>query len=213
MRLCVATRNEHKLLEIRAALADLDVEITSAADHPAAPEVEEDAPTLAGNAEKKARWIAAATGLPALADDTGLEVDALDGAPGVYSARYAGPNCSYADNNAKLLAALAGVGERQRGARFRCVIAIATPAAAAAGGDFETRVRACSVTLHEGRLEGRILASPRGGRGFGYDPVFWVLETGCSLAELDVGAKNRISHRGRALAAARAALVARMASP
>ena len=102
-QLCVATRNTHKLQEIRAVLADLALEITSPAEHPGCNEVEEDAPTLEGNAEKKARHVAACTGLPSLADDTGLEVDALNGAPGVYSARYAGPQCSFADNNRKLL--------------------------------------------------------------------------------------------------------------
>lgn len=216
MRLCVATRNAHKLIEIRAGLADLELEISSAADHPDVPEVEEDAPTLEGNAEKKARWVAAATGLLALADDTGLEVDALDGAPGVYSARYAGPDCSFADNNAKLLAALAGLPASARRARFRCVMAIATPAQAGAlpgGSTFEDRVRACTVRLHEGLLEGRILDTSRGHHGFGYDPVFWVDETASSLAELDLQAKNRISHRARALAAARHDLVARLRVP
>lgn len=204
-RLVVATRNPHKLTEIRAVLADLDYEITSAADHPEAPEVEEDAPTLEGNAEKKARWVAAATGLLALADDTGLEVDALGGAPGVYSARWAGPQCSYADNNAKLLRELAALPAAPRTAHFRCVIALATPGAAA--GSFESRAAACCVTLHEGRVEGRILEAPRGGQGFGYDPVFWLPECGRTLAELSLAEKNRTSHRARALAAARAALL------
>jgi len=211
-RLCVATRNPHKLAEIRAVLADLDLEITGAADHAGVPDVDEDAPTLEGNAEKKARWVAAATGMLSLADDTGLEVAALAGAPGVLSARYAGPDCTYADNNAKLLIALAGLPRERRGARFRCVIAIAAPAAAAAGLDFEARVRACHVTLHEGRLDGRILDAPRGAAGFGYDPVFWVDEVGASLAELEPAAKNRISHRARAVQAARAALQARIAA-
>lgn len=203
--LVVATRNAHKLLEIRAVLADLGYDITSAGDHPGAPEVEEDLPTLEGNAEKKARWVAAATGLPALADDTGLEVDALGGDPGVYSARWAGPGCTYADNNAKLLQELAGVAEPQRTARFRCVIAIATPGPAAA--DFDARVRGCRVTLHEGRVEGRILNAPRGAGGFGYDPVFWIPELSRTLAELSLEEKNRTSHRARALAAARTALL------
>jgi len=203
--LVVATRNAHKLVEIRAGLADLGYDITCADDHPGTPEVDEDAPTLEGNAEKKARWVAAATGLLALADDTGLEVDALGGAPGVYSARWAGPGCSYADNNAKLLHELAAVPEAGRTARFRCVIAIATPGPAAP--DFESRVRACRVTLHEGRVEGRILTAPRGEQGFGYDPVFWIPESGRSLAELHLDEKNRISHRARALAAARTALL------
>jgi XTP/dITP diphosphohydrolase len=203
--LVVATRNANKLVEIRAGLADLAYEITGAGDHPGTPEVDEDAPTLEGNAEKKARWVAAATGLLALADDTGLEVDALGGAPGVYSARWAGPGCTYADNNAKLLRELAAVPDARRTARFRCVIAIAAPGPAAP--DFESRVRGCRVTLHEGRVEGRILTQPRGTQGFGYDPVFWIPALGRTLAELPLDEKNRISHRARALAAARAALL------
>jgi XTP/dITP diphosphohydrolase len=204
VRLVVATRNEHKLAEIRAVLADLDLDVSGAADHPGVPEVEEDAPTLDGNADKKARWVAAATGLLSLADDTGLEVEALDGAPGVFSARFAGPGCSYADNNAKLLAALAGLPTSRRNARFRSVIAIATPDEVDA--DFATRVRACRVTLHEGRLDGRILEAPRGTHGFGYDPIFFVPEANCALAELALPDKNRLSHRARALAAARTTL-------
>lgn len=202
--LVVATRNAHKLVEIRAVLADLGYDISGAGDHPGTPEVDEDAPTLAGNAEKKARWVAAATGLRSLADDTGLEVDALAGAPGVHSARWAGAGCTYADNNAKLLRELAAVPEAPRTARFRCVIAIATPGPAA---DFESRVRACRVTLHEGRVEGHILAAPRGAQGFGYDPLFWIPALDRTLAELSLEEKNRTSHRARALAAARTALL------
>jgi XTP/dITP diphosphohydrolase len=204
--LVLATRNRHKIEEIRAVLADLGFELSSAADHPGVPEVEEDAATLEGNAEKKARWVCAATGLRALADDTGLEVDALCGAPGVISARWAGEGCSYADNNAKLLRELTGVAPERRSARFRCVIAIATPPPAGDTGDFAARVGACRVTLHEGRIEGRIADAPRGAHGFGYDPVFWIPELGRTLAELDAAEKNRTSHRARALAAARAAL-------
>jgi XTP/dITP diphosphohydrolase len=212
-RLCVATRNPHKLAEIRAVLADLDVDVTSADEHPGVPDVDEDAPTLAGNAEKKARWVAAATGLLSLADDTGLEVEALDGAPGVVSARFAGPGCSYADNNAKLLAALAGLPPERRSAAFRCVIAIAAPGNPPGDAGFAARAGACRVSLHEGRLEGRILDAARGARGFGYDPVFWVPEVGRTLAEMTPEEKNRISHRARALTAARAALVERLSAP
>jgi len=207
-RLCIATRNTHKLDEIRAVLADLDLEITAALDHPECSDVDEDAPTLEGNAEKKARYVAACTGLPSLADDTGLEVDVLDGAPGVYSARYAGPGCSFADNNRKLLAALAGVPDPQRSARFRCVIAIARPRGDWKALDREARARSCDVTLHQGRLDGRILEVARGANGFGYDPVFYIPEVGRTLAELTLQEKNRISHRARALEAARAALAA-----
>jgi XTP/dITP diphosphohydrolase len=204
--LCLATRNPHKVAEIRAVLGDLEVDIRTAADEPGCPEVDEDAPTLAGNAEKKARWVAAFTGLTSLADDTGLEVDALNGAPGVYSARYAGPGCSFADNNRRLLDALNGIEPERRTARFRCVIAIATPDPASAGASFESRVQACRVSLHEGCLEGRIVDDARGANGFGYDPVFWIPDLDCTLAELPAAEKNRVSHRARALAQARSAL-------
>jgi XTP/dITP diphosphohydrolase len=178
--------------------------LSAATDHPACADVEEDEPTLEGNAEKKARWIAAWTGIAALADDTGLEVDALDGQPGVLSARFAGPGCTFEDNNAKLLGMLAGLGAERRTARFRCVVALAFPGPAA-GGHAE-RVRDCRVSLFAGRIEGRILAAPRGRRGFGYDPVFFLPELGRTLAELTLEEKNRTSHRARALLAAREAL-------
>ena len=207
-RLCIATRNPHKLEEIRALVRDLDVDVTSALDDPRCADVDEDAPTLEGNAEKKARWVAAFTGLPSLADDTGLEVDALDGAPGVVSARWAGPSCIPADNVRKLLGLLHDVDDASRTARFRCVVALAVPAADADRMRFPERAAACSVTLHQGRLEGRISRHPRGDAGFGYDPVFFIPELGRTLAELTVAEKNRISHRGRALQAARPALVA-----
>ncbi len=209
-RLCVATRNVHKLEELRALLADLDVELVSAAEVPGVPEVEEDATTLEGNAEKKARWVAAAAGCVALADDTGLEVDALGGEPGVYSARWAGPECSFADNNKKLLHELSDLPEKQRTARFRCVIAVAVPQGDA--GEFAARVENCSVTLYEGRVFGRIVSKLRGTNGFGYDPVFFVPEKQRTLAELSIAEKNEISHRARALAAARPALLAALAA-
>jgi len=208
-RLCLATRNRHKLEEIRAVLADLALDVCSVADFAGCAEVEEDAPTLEGNADKKARWAAACTGLTSLADDTGLEVEALDGAPGVISARWAGPDCSYADNNRKLVQALAGVPDAKRTAAFRCVIALAVPDPDAVAAGFAARVAACHVTLHEGRLEGRILSALRGANGFGYDPLFWIPELGRSLAELTASEKNRVSHRARALAKARTALAAR----
>jgi XTP/dITP diphosphohydrolase len=206
-KLCIATRNAHKLEEIRAVLADLRLEVSGAADHPGCTEVEEDAPTLEGNAEKKARWVAACTGLPSLADDTGLEVDVLDGAPGVYSARWAGPGCTYADNNAKLLRKLAEVPLDRRTARFRCVIGFARPATGATDRDFDARLAACRVSLHPGILAGRIVDEARGRHGFGYDPIFFIPEQGKTLAELSLDEKNRLSHRARALMAARAALV------
>jgi len=160
----------------------------------------EDGATLEENATKKAREVCAHTGLLTLADDTGLEVDALNGAPGVFSARWAGPGCTYADNNQKLLDALVAVPESQRTARFRCLMALAWPATQVAGGVRESR-------LFEGCIEGRIGWEPRGIGGFGYDPVFVAVETGSTLAELTAEQKNRISHRARALDAVRQALV------
>ena len=151
--------------------------------------------TFLENALLKARHAARATGLPTLADDSGLEVDALAGAPGVHSARYAGPGADDNANNARLLGALAGVPETQRGARFRCVLVWLSTA------DSKTPV------ITEGVWEGRILMAPRGVGGFGYDPLFLDPDSGLSAAELPAAAKNARSHRGRALAALRARLL------
>ncbi|MBI5365844.1 MAG: RdgB/HAM1 family non-canonical purine NTP pyrophosphatase [Planctomycetes bacterium] len=192
-RWVVATRNRHKLDELGALLAGLPVALSCVADHPGAPDVEETAPDFAGNALLKARSAARATGLWALADDSGLEVDALDGRPGVLSARYAGVQGDHAANNARLLADLAAVPEARRAARFVCVLALARPDGAA------WRFR--------GECPGAIAHAARGAGGFGYDPLFLVSDAaGRTMAELDAAAKNRISHRGRALAALRAAL-------
>jgi XTP/dITP diphosphohydrolase len=147
------------------------------------PEVEETEPTLEGNARLKARAVAAATELPALSDDTGLEVDALGGAPGVHTARYSGPNATYEDNVVKLLADLEGVDDRR--ARFRTVVALVTP-----GGE---------ELVAEGVLDGSIGTVPRGSGGFGYDPVFVVNDR--TLAEVSSEEKHSISHRARALRA------------
>ncbi len=176
-------------------LSDLDVEILSFRDFPDLPEVVEDGGTLEDNAVKKAREISQATGLPALADDTGLEVAALGGAPGVISARYAGEACSYDDNNHKLLTELKTVPDEERGAAFRCVIALATPSG--------------EVTTVEGRTDGVILWEARGDAGFGYDPVFLPNGHALSYAEMSQDEKNAVSHRGRALRGARE-LIARM---
>lgn len=188
--LVIATNNPHKLVEIRAVLADLDVELRSCADYPHCPEVVEDGDTLEANAAKKAREVCAFTGEWTLGDDTGLEVEALGGAPGVYSARWSGPGCTYDDNNAKLLRELAQVPEAQRGARFRCVMALASP------GGAEPAVR-----LVEGRIDGHITTQRRGTGGFGYDPLFFMPAEGCTLAELSSARKNEVSHRARALQA------------
>jgi len=157
-------------------------------------EVEEDHPTLEGNALKKARYVYEATGLPALSDDTGLEVDALSGRPGVYSARYAGEDATYQDNLEKLLEELAGVAPKDRKAQFRTVAALVS------GDDTHT---------FEGVCRGVILSKPRGDKGFGYDPVFQPEGYNQTFAELDPGVKNEISHRGRAIKKLRNFLISR----
>ncbi len=182
----LATRNAHKVAEIARLLEGCGVACASLEAFPGAPEVVEDRDTLEGNAEKKAAETARACGTWALADDTGLEVAALGGAPGVVSARWAGPGCSPADNCAKLLREMSGVPAARRGAAFRTVMALSDPS-----GRTE-RV--------EGRLDGAVAEAARGAGGFGYDPLF-VLPDGRTLAELGVDEKNELSHRGRALRA------------
>jgi len=189
MELVLATRNHHKVTEITGMLADLGIRVRSLAEFADAPEVVEDGTTYEENALKKARSAAAFTGKPALADDTGLEVDALDGQPGVHAARYAGEHCSFQDNIRKLLAALNGVPKERRAARFVCVMALVMP-----DGREE---------LVRGELEGRITEEPAGVGGFGYDPVFFSLQGKKTLAELTPDEKNHISHRRRALDLAR----------
>lgn len=180
----LATRNFHKVIEIRAALADLPVRLLSLDDFPAAPEVTEDGATLQENAIKKARSLYQFTGLPSLADDTGLMVAVLNGAPGVHSSRYAGPQATYADNVRKLLQALEGFEMARRQAEFRTVIAFA----------HENKIQ-----LVDGACSGTIAFAPTGEGGFGYDPIFIADESGKTFAEMTVVEKNRISHRGRAL--------------
>ena len=182
MQIVLATRNPGKVAELRALLADLPVELVSAADVEGAPEVEEDAPSLEGNARKKAEALHRHTGLPALADDTGLEVDALGGAPGVHSARFAGPDAADAANRAKLLNDLSGAANRS--ARFRTVLAFAE-------GD--------EMQFFEGVCEGTITEVERGVGGFGYDALFQPDGKTRTFAEMPAEAKNQISHRGRAL--------------
>lgn len=183
----VASKNPDKIAELEAVLAGFDPPITVVRDLEW-PDVEETEPTLEGNAVLKAAAVVRATGHAAIADDTGLEVDALGGEPGVQTARYAGPGASYTDNVARLLEELAGVDHRS--ARFRTVIALADPDG--------------TVVVVEGVLEGSIARQPRGEGGFGYDPVFEV--HGRTLAEIPIEEKNRISHRARALHALEASL-------
>ena len=175
-------------------LADLPITVRSLAEFPGAPEVVEDGATYRENALKKAWSAAKFTGKPALADDTGLEVDALGGQPGLYAARFAGEGCTFQDNILKLLRLLKGVSSERRGARFVCVIALVSP-------DGREQVV-------EGELCGRITESQFGGGGFGYDPVFYVSEAGRTLAELTADEKNRVSHRRRALDRARTIMLA-----
>ena len=195
-RLLIATGNPGKIREFRAlfdAHVESEWELVAPADVGLKDfTVVEDGDTYAENAGRKARSYANAAGLPALADDSGIEVDALDGAPGLYSARYAGEDSDDAANRAKMLRELADVPAERRAARFRCVIALAFP--------YTTNLR-----LGEGVVEGSIAMDERGGLGFGYDPLF-ALPDGRRMAELDVAEKNRISHRARALANAAWAL-------
>ena len=189
MELVLATGNRDKQQEMKALLQDLGLTIRTLDEFPAAPVVVEDGETCQANAGKKAREIAQFTGALTLADDTGLEVDALGGRPGVFAARYAGAHATYADNCRKLLDELTGVPADQRGARFLTVVAIADPVS--------------SIEFVEGVLRGRIAEHCSGGHGFGYDPVFLVPELKKTLAELTLDQKNRISHRGQALAKAK----------
>lgn len=185
VRLVLATRNAGKVAEFQTALHDLGLTILSLKDFPACPDAAEDGDTFAANALIKARAAFTCTGLPSLADDSGLEVDALGGAPGVHSHRFAGPAEDDAANNAKLLALLAAVPEEQRTARFRAVLALVW------GPGREITV--------EGTCPGRILTAGRGAGGFGYDPLFYLPERGLTLAELPVAEKNAVSHRGAAV--------------
>lgn len=193
--LVLATRNRHKGEELTALLGDLGIRIRTLADFPQAPEVVEDGETCEANAIKKATEIARATGLTAVADDTGLEVDALGGRPGVYAARYAGERATYEDNCQKLIQELSGVPHEQRTARFITVAAIVTPGA--------------PPQVAHGALEGYITEAPVGARGFGYDPVFYVPELQATLAEISAEQKNRISHRAKAFLQAKELLRAR----
>lgn len=181
----LATRNEGKIEEFNDMLRDRGIQVKGLKDYPECPEVEEDGETFEQNAKKKAETIAQRLNLPTLADDSGLEVDALDGKPGVYSARFAGPQATDEKNVQKLLEMLEGTPMERRGARFRCVLAFAEPGR-------ETRV-------FEGRCEGAIALEPRGENGFGYDPVFYLPKFRKTMAQLTPSEKNEISHRGAAV--------------
>jgi XTP/dITP diphosphohydrolase len=197
MHIVLATRNQHKKQELIALLRGLDITIRTLDDFPEAPEVVEDGATCEANAMKKAVEVARYTGLTAVADDTGLEVDALGGRPGVFAARYAGEQATYEDNCRKLLHELQGIPAERRRGRFVTVAAIATPDG-----------KQMSAT---GVLEGVIAEEPTGSHGFGYDPVFVLPEYGQTLAQLSPEVKNRISHRARAFTQAKTLLEQLMA--
>ncbi|WP_088533854.1 XTP/dITP diphosphatase [Geobacter sp. DSM 9736] len=183
--LVVATGNQGKLRELELLLHGTVEHLYSLRDYPGIPPVLEDGITFEENAIKKARTVAVATGKPTIADDSGLVVNALDGQPGVYSARFAGEDATDDDNNRKLLALMADVPDNCRSARFQCVIAYCLPDGA--------------CRKFSGELRGVLLKEPRGKDGFGYDPLFLVPEYGKTLAELPLHLKNRVSHRGCAL--------------
>ena len=183
-QLLLATRNHDKIGELRSLLADLHLELLTLDHFTEVHEVVEDQDSLEGNALKKAREVSQATGLPSLADDSGLEVHYLNDAPGVRSSRYAGPTATYADNCKKLLERLRGVPPRRRAAQFRCVLALVGP------GHVEKTV--------EGFCPGTITESPRGENGFGYDPIFIPNGYKQTLAQLEPSFKNTLSHRAKA---------------
>ncbi len=185
-QIVLASHNQKKTAEIRDILAPLGMKLLNLRDFPGAPEPEETGDTFRDNAILKAEAARDFTALPCLADDSGLLVDVLGGAPGVYSARFAGPDASDLDNNRLLLEKLRGMPDENRAARFECVLAIALP-----GGATRT---------FSGVVRGRILEAPRGAGGFGYDPLFWSDALGMTFAEAPAERKNRISHRSRALA-------------
>lgn len=193
MEIVLATQNKDKIKEIREILKGLSVKLITFNEHSRELSVEEDGKTLEENAIKKAEAWMKETGKPALADDSGLEVDYLKGAPGVYSSRFAGENATYADNNAKLLKLMEGVEQKKRTARFKCVAALVFP-----DGRKE---------LFQGAIEGIIINEPHGKNGFGYDPIFLIPEYNKTFAELGDEIKNKISHRAKAFKKVREYLI------
>lgn len=189
----LATNNGGKVAELRALLAPFGIEVRAQREFNV-PEIDETGLTFVENAILKARNAARHCGLPAIGDDSGLEVDALHGAPGIYSSRYAGDNATDADNCRKLLHELRDVREPDRTARFQCLMVLLDAAADP------------TPIIAQGTWEGRILLAPRGDSGFGYDPLFYVPTRGCAAAELPADDKNRLSHRGQALRALVAAI-------
>ena len=192
MKIVLATHNHDKEIELQHSLRGLGVEICSLSEYPDIGDIEETGTTLLENSLLKAHTVHDRTGLPAIADDTGLEVDALDGAPGVYSARFAGADATYEDNLNKLLFSMEEVSEERRSARFRTVISF---------------VDGNQELWTEGHIDGKIIDFPRGNSGFGYDPVFYIPQLEKTFAELSTADKNKISHRGLALQKLRKILI------
>ncbi len=195
MKLVIATRNKDKFKEIKEILKGIpeEIEIVSLFDFPNFPKIVEDGKTLEENAIKKAKTAQELLKLPTIGEDTGLEVEYLNGAPGVYSARFAGPGCSYSDNNEKLLSLLEGVPFEKRKAKFRCVVCFSQPSG--------------EIKIVEGAIDGFISTEPKGTNGFGYDPVFFVPEYKKTFAELPSEIKNKISHRAKAFQKAKEILL------
>ena len=190
--LVLATHNPDKQAEMNTVLSDLGLDVIGLDQYPEIDDIPENGTTLLENALIKARAVHLKTGFPALADDTGLEVDALHGAPGVYSARFAGEDATYQDNVKKLLSVMAGVSRQNRTARFRTVVALI---------DSDTEL------WTEGIIEGLITREQRGAGGFGYDPIFEAADTGKTFSEMSAAQKNEISHRARALQKMRKKLI------
>lgn len=191
--LLIATTNPGKVVEIRQALEGLGLTLLSLADFPNPPEVTEDSDTFEGNARKKAQHYARWRGTPALADDSGIVVEALGGRPGVHSARYAGQEATDEDNRRLLLKEMSDVPDGHRSASFVCVLVLVQPDG--------------RELVAEGRVEGQVTRAPRGTGGFGYDPLFFVPSLGRTTAELTLAEKNKISHRGRALSILREKII------
>ena len=185
MELVVATRNAGKLKEIRRLLESRGIRVRGLEEFPGVPDVVEDGKTFAENAIKKAEAVTQFTNMPCLADDSGLVVDALQGRPGVHSARFSGAEADDQSNNQKLLDEMAAVPEIRRQAAFCCVMALCMPGQ--------------SPRLFQGRVNGAILERQQGDGGFGYDPLFWLPGYNCTMAELPLDTKNQVSHRGQAL--------------
>ena len=186
MRVVLASNNEGKTREVAAELQGLGIELLPQSHFGVEP-ADETGLTFVENAILQARLACRHTGLPSIADDSGIEVDALNGAPGIYSARYAGPDADDAANNARLLQALAETSDAERSARYQCVMV------------YLRHAEDPTPIICQASWEGYVLREPRGNGGFGYDPLFFLPDLGCTAAELDLAAKNRVSHRGQAL--------------